>query len=61
MQIIENDEYVAMSFSKMDNTLRKLKEMNNQISKSDIQFILHIREGKFGFIFIGKVTGELDK
>ena len=56
--MVQNDMYVPMSTTKMDNTLRKFKQVDNQIRKSDVRYIRQIGQGNFGIVFMGRVCGD---
>jgi serine/threonine protein kinase len=51
--MIDNGSYVPLSVAKMNDTLRKFRQVDSQIPRSDIRYIRQIGQGNFGVVFLG--------
>ena len=51
--MVDNGLYVPLSVAKMNDTLRKFRQVDSQIPKDCIRYIRQIGQGNFGVVFLG--------
>ena len=51
--MVDNGLYVPLSLAKMNDTLRKFRQVDSQIPKDSIRYIRQIGQGNFGVVFLG--------
>ena len=54
-KMIDNGSYVPLSIAKMNDTLRKFRQVDSQIPKSNVHYIRQIGQGNFGVVFMGRM------
>ena len=54
-KMVDNGSYVPLSVAKMNDTLRKFRQVDSQIPKDNVHYIRQIGQGNFGVVFMGRM------
>ena len=56
--MIDNQTYVTFCSTRLDDTIRKFKQLDSQIPRRNVRYVRQIGQGNFGVVFMGRMVAH---